>query len=333
MEGSINEISGHIHQHAFKIQNDIDEKSRLFYKEWSSSPVWLPEGGTRLISTMPRGGLKLVKPNIIDSMSLDKLEQDLPKYTLKLQYSEKASANYYSRYEFISPQKEPLSVIADDDDAIAAPTEEDLPTILDAFNYAYTQLCLKINAKKTQVLFQPSPKDTVKTPPSIKIGETVLENVDNFTYLGSTLSPHANVDAEVNDRIQQAVAAFGKLQSRVFQDRDIRLDTKIQVYKAIVVTTLLYGSETWTIYRRHIAALEKFQQRCLRKMMTIKWQDRRTNLSVLEQATMCSVESVFVRNQLRWSGHVVRMENNRLPKQMFYSELTEGKQDVGGQKN
>ncbi|PFX21814.1 hypothetical protein AWC38_SpisGene13663 [Stylophora pistillata] len=58
-------------------------------------------------------------------------------------------------------------------------------------------------------------------------------------------------------------------------------------------------------------------------MMSIKSQDRRTNLSVLEQAAMCSVESVFVRNQLRWSGHVVRMENNRLPKQMFYSELTE----------
>ncbi|XP_022809753.1 uncharacterized protein LOC111346749 [Stylophora pistillata] len=111
-----------------------------------------------------------------------------------------------------------------------------------------------INAKKTQVLFQPSPKDTVKTPPSTKIGETVLENVDKFTYLGSTLSPHANVYAEVNPRLQQAAAAFGKLQSTVFQDRDIRLDAKIKVYKAIVVTTLLCGSETWTIYRRHIAA-------------------------------------------------------------------------------
>lgn len=66
--------------------------------------------------------------------------------------------------------------------------------------------------------------------------------------------------------------------------------------------------------------------------MIIKWQDRRTNLSVLKQGAMCSVESVIVRNQLRWSGHVVRMENNRLPKQMFYSELTEGKRDVGGQK-
>ncbi|XP_022809588.1 uncharacterized protein LOC111346575 [Stylophora pistillata] len=144
-----------------------------------------------------------------------------------------------------------------DDNAIAAHPQEDLKTILDAFNYAYTQLGLKINAKKTQVLFQPSPKDTVKTPPSIKTGETVLESVDNFTYLGSTLSSHANVDAEVNYRIQQAAAAFEKLQSRVFQDRDIRLDTKIKVYKAIVVTTLLYGSETWTIYRRHIAALVK----------------------------------------------------------------------------
>lgn len=88
MEGSINQISGHIHQHAFKVQNDIDGRSRLFYKKWTSSPVWLPDGGIRLISTIPRGGPKLVKPNTTGGMSLDKLDQDLPKYTMKFQESE-----------------------------------------------------------------------------------------------------------------------------------------------------------------------------------------------------------------------------------------------------
>lgn len=88
MEGSINQISGHIHQHAFKVQNDIDGRSRLFYKKWTSSPMWLPDGGIRLISTIRRGGPKLVKPNTTGGMSLDKLKQDLPKYTMKFQESE-----------------------------------------------------------------------------------------------------------------------------------------------------------------------------------------------------------------------------------------------------
>ena len=78
--------------------------------------------------------------------------------------------------------------------------------------------------------------------------------------------------------------------------------------------------------------LEKFNQRCLRNIIGIKWEDKRTNLSVLDQAEVTSIETLIVKNQLRWTGHVIRMGDERLPKQIFYSELSEGKRDVGGPK-
>ena len=87
MENSMNYISGHIHQAVFKIQND-NGTSKLFYEKWSTSPVWRPDGGIRLISPILRGGPKLVKPNSLDGMYLDKLEMHLPKYAMKLQDSE-----------------------------------------------------------------------------------------------------------------------------------------------------------------------------------------------------------------------------------------------------
>ena len=87
MENSINNISGHVHQHVFKIQNNNDN-SKLFYKKWSTSPAWLPDGGISLILTIPRGVPKLVKPNTLGGMSPDKLEMDLPKYAMKLKDSE-----------------------------------------------------------------------------------------------------------------------------------------------------------------------------------------------------------------------------------------------------
>ena len=87
MENSINNISGHVHQHVFKIQNN-NGNPKLFYKKWSTSPVWLPDGGISLISTIPREVPKLVKPNTLGGMSLDKLEMDLPKYAMKLKDSE-----------------------------------------------------------------------------------------------------------------------------------------------------------------------------------------------------------------------------------------------------
>ena len=36
--------------------------------------------------------------------------------------------------------------------------------------------------------------------------------------------------------------------------------------------------------------------------------------------------------QLRWSGHVTRMDDSRLPKQLFHAELSTGKRHKGGQR-
>jgi len=64
----------------------------------------------------------------------------------------------------------------------------------------------------------------------------------------------------------------------------------------------------------------------------ISWEDKRTNVSVLDEGHTTSIEAIIIKNQLRWSGHVVRMGDERLPKQIFYSELKEGKRKRGGQK-
>ena len=43
------------------------------------------------------------------------------------------------------------------------------------------------------------------------------------------------------------------------------------------------------------------------------------------------MENLLHRNKLRWTGHVLRMENYRLPKQLLYGELAKGKRTAGGQ--
>ncbi|XP_076043659.1 uncharacterized protein LOC143026773 [Oratosquilla oratoria] len=53
-------------------------------------------------------------------------------------------------------------------------------------------------------------------------------------------------------------------------------------------TTVLYGSETWTTYRRHIKNLERFHQSCLRSILKISWEDYKNKLSVLSEAKVPS---------------------------------------------
>ena len=78
-----------------------------------------------------------------------------------------------------------------------------------------------------------------------------------------------------------------------------------------------------------LKTLEKFHQRCLRRIMNIKWYDRVSNVKVLRNANIPCVEALLTNSQLRWSGHLVRMAEDRLPKQLFYSELTGGHRGRG----
>ena len=113
---------------------------------------------------------------------------------------------------------------------------------------------------------------------------------------------------------------------------ELELDTKLKVYKAVVLATLLYISETWTVYQRHAKRLNLFNLSCLRKLLKIKWQDKIPDTVVLKKAGMQSMHTVLKLTQLRWTGHVIRMPDERLPKKFFYGELQEGKRSHGGQK-
>lgn len=65
--------------------------------------------------------------------------------------------------------------------------------------------------------------------------------------------------------------------------------------------------------------------------MRIKWQDRVSNTDVLRRSGVYGMEALLMQRQLRWCGHVLRMDDNRLPKVVFYSEMAEGKRKHGGQ--
>ena len=90
---------------------------------------------------------------------------------------------------------------------------------------------------------------------------------------------------------------------------------KIQVYTDVVIPTLLYGAETRFLYRKQIRLLERFHQRCLRSILGIKWLDYVSNVEVFKRASLPSLESILLQAQLRWAGHVSRMEDIRKPKE------------------
>ena len=137
---------------------------------------------------------------------------------------------------------------------------------------------------------------------------------------------------EINNRIRATSGTCGVLWKRVWSQRGIAISTKCKVYKVIVLPTLLYSAEIYTFYRRHIRKLSQVHLRHLRQILQIIWKGHISNVDVLRPANMSSIEAILTASQLRWTGHVTRMSSDRLPKAVFYGELSSGKRLRGGQR-
>lgn len=215
-----------------------------------------------------------------------------------------------------------------DDCALNASSQPDMQGSMNLFSKACSNFGLTISTKKTEVLHQPAP-NVPYTEPHITVNGQRLAVADKFVYLGSTLSRSVNIDDEVAYRIARASAAFGRLRDKVWDRRGLRIETKLKVYRAVVLPSLLYACETWTVYSRHAKQLNAFHMRCLRTLLHIKWQDKVPDTEVLQRAEMESIHATLMRSQLRWAGHVHRMDDSRLPKRLLYGELSSGKRSLG----
>ena len=96
-----------------------------------------------------------------------------------------------------------------------------------------------------------------------------------------------------------------------------------------MLSTLLYGSESWTLYSHQECRLNAFHLRCLRRLLGITWKDRITNIDVLAMVGMPSMYAMLSQRRLRWLGHVSRMDDGRIPKDILYGELATGTRPTG----
>nr|VZI41720.1 unnamed protein product [Spirometra erinaceieuropaei] len=182
-------------------------------------------------------------------------------------------------------------------------------------------------------MHQPPPNSATapNAPPQISVNGNQLQVVENFPYLGSTLSHNTKIDDEVANSISKASQAFGRLRSSVWNRHGLQLSTKLKMYKAVILPTLLYGAETWTVYTRQARRLNHFHLSCLRRILRMNWQDRIPDTEVLERTGILRIYAILRQMQLRWSGHLVRLDDERLPKRLFYGDVATGSRRQGGQ--
>jgi hypothetical protein len=104
------------------------------------------------------------------------------------------------------------------------------------------------------------------------------------------------------------------------------------LYKALVRQVATYASETWTLTKADERALGLFERKIHRSVFGAvrdkgQWR-RRYNFEFYKLYDEPDLVKYINIDTLKWAGHVMRMDNNRITKIMFNTRL-EGKRETG----
>lgn len=159
---------------------------------------------------------------------------------------------------------------------------------------------LKIHRGKSKVL----KVNTSSTTPII-LEDTALEEVENFTYLGSIVDKQGGTDADVRVRIGKARAAFQQIKN-VWSSTVLSNKTKIRIFNTTVKPVLLYGAETWRTTVTTMKKIQTFINSCLRRILRIHWPNIIRNQDLWQRANQIPVEEEILKRRWRWIGHTLR---------------------------
>ena len=126
-----------------------------------------------------------------------------------------------------------------------------------------TSACLGLNIHrgKSKVL----KGNTGNTNP-ITLRDEPFEEVESFTYLGSTINTVGGTDEDVKTRIGKARNAFRQL-GNVWRSTTLSTRTKIRMFNTLVKPVLLYESETWRTTNTITGEITDFHQRLSKEVV------------------------------------------------------------------
>jgi hypothetical protein len=104
-----------------------------------------------------------------------------------------------------------------------------------------------------------------------------------FCYLRSIVRCDGGCYDDIKDRINTAKAAFNNLLP-VWNSKKLKLRTAIRMFNSSVKSVLLHASESWLVSRKATTQLQTFINRCLRRILQVRWPELLRTKSMEENA-------------------------------------------------
>ena len=147
-----------------------------------------------------------------------------------------------------------------------------LQHIVSNFERACDSMGFKINVGKIKVLMVKN--DHTENCEKVRVSREKMQEVDN--YLEVVISKDGGMRKEVAHRGLEGRKVWWKL-ANLWKENRISREVKQELYGRVVIPTVVYGSETWSLSEQERRNIEVFEMMCLRNICGLRKMDRVRN--------------------------------------------------------
>jgi len=145
---------------------------------------------------------------------------------------------------------------------------------------------------------------------SIKIDNSFFERVEQFKYLGITLTDQNSTQEEITSRVKSGNACYHLKQGHS-SSSFLSTNTKIKIHIIIILPVVLNWYEIWSLTMREERRLRVSDSRVLRRIFGPKrgevigeWR-KVNNEDLNDLYSSPNIIRVITSRRMRWEGHVV----------------------------
>ena len=179
---------------------------------------------------------------------------------------------------------------------------------------------LLLNALKCLLLCINTKQDDVI--PRLKVGETVVKNVDSAPYLGDIFNSSGNNNDLIDDRVKKgkactinAMSLCGEVTMGMFS-----IETLMLLYRCIFLAIVLYNAQAWSnLTAKNIRDLQVVQLRYLKRMLHAPTSTSNV-VTFLETGTLPIENEIHVR-QLTFLHHIINLQDDDPVKTTYCQQL------------